>query len=228
MMSYWLTLPSSTSRAANRVVVPCTCNRGSSCRRCRSSSVAPAGCGQGPGSATSRPRTAPRRAPAGRRRPPAMSRSLAANCGELASHGAGGDVIAAPGSYPFIEGAPRSRAPDGLPGRLDQQVTGVRSPALGDPTVVSRAVARLVNAWIEPDIGGQLVGLVEALDLADGRHQPDGDHHINAGDGHQPDDVGSASAAFAMSRSTPACASVRRSYSWVCCSTASCSSFGRY
>ena len=62
--------------------------------------------------------------------------------------GHGGGIPAAPqvASWPISAAV--------MPGRFDQQVTGIRSAALGDPAVVSRAVARLVNAWIEPDIGG--------------------------------------------------------------------------
>lgn len=72
---------------------------------------------------------------------------------QLARDGNGGDVIAAPGPDPFVKGTQRSWAADSLPGRFDQQVTGIRPPPLGDPAVVSGTVARLVDARIPPVSG---------------------------------------------------------------------------
>jgi hypothetical protein len=41
-----------------------------------------------------------------------------------------------------------------------------------------------------PEIGGQLASVAEAADVADGGHERRGDDHVDAGDGHQPLDLG--------------------------------------
>ena len=57
---------------------------------------------------------------------------------------------------------------------------------LGDRPVPRPTVAGLVHARVQAEIGDQLVGAGEALDGADRREQARGDHHVDAGNGHEP------------------------------------------
>jgi hypothetical protein len=57
-------------------------------------------------------------------------------------------------------------------------------------TVAGGRGARLTDLRIEPEIGGQLAPVAEAADVADGGHERRGDGDVDAGDGHQPFDLG--------------------------------------
>ena len=52
--------------------------------------------------------------------------------------------------------------------------------------------ARLTDPWVQAEIGGQLAPIAEAADVADGGHEGRRDDDVDAGDGHQPLDLGPA------------------------------------
>ena len=148
---------------------------------------------------------------------------------QLASDGDGRDVVATLGAgNPVIEGAQRSWSAHGLPSCLHQQVAGVRPALLGDPAMMGRAVAGLVDARVEPD---------DTRPACPGRRSARSDRSPPSAPRRRPCRYREWSSAVsrsdrlgqlcAMSRSTPFSTSLRRSYSWICCSTASCSSPGR-
>ncbi len=92
---------------------------------------------------------------------------------KLARHGDRCDVVAAPGSDPFMEGAQRPRRADGLPRCLDQQMARIGAPAFGNTSVVSRSVSGLSDTWIEADVGDQFLRRREPVDAP----EPGRSHH---------------------------------------------------
>ena len=109
--------------------------------------------------------------------------------GQFARDRDGRDVGAASPCDALVEGPQRSGSADRLPRRFDQHGPGMGAALLGDPPVPRPAVAGLMHARVQAEIGDQLVGAGEALDRADRRHQADRDHHVDARNGHEPLDV---------------------------------------
>ncbi len=104
---------------------------------------------------------------------------------ELARDGDCGDMVAASTSDPASK-KDRDRVPGsthGLPGGLCQHGARVRPTLLGDPPVPGHPLAGLMHARVQAEIGNQLVRAGEAVDGADRRQQPDGDHNVDARDG---------------------------------------------
>gem|GEM_PF-4313266 len=60
---------------------------------------------------------------------------------------------------------------------------------LGDPSGRGWQTAGLTGRRVQPDIGDQLVGGLEAREVADGGHDGDRDGHVDPRDGHQPSGV---------------------------------------
>ena len=58
--------------------------------------------------------------------------------------------------------------------------------------MVGRPGAGLTDPRVEAEICGQLAPVGEAADVADGGHEGRRDDHVDAGDGHQPLDLGPA------------------------------------
>lgn len=104
---------------------------------------------------------------------------------ELARDRNRGDVVTAPTGDALIKCSQRSRPAHRLPGGLDQHGARMRAALLGDPTVPRSIFAGLMHARVQAEIGDQLVGACEALDRPDRSQHADGDHHVDAGDGHQ-------------------------------------------
>jgi hypothetical protein len=73
---------------------------------------------------------------------------------------------------------------------IDEHPARVRAPVLGDPPVVGRLAAGLLDARVQPEIGDQLLGGAEPPELTDGRDQRERDRRVDAGDRHQPADLG--------------------------------------
>jgi hypothetical protein len=55
---------------------------------------------------------------------------------------------------------------------------------------VGGPVAGLADLRVQSEVGGQLAPVAEAADVADGGHERRGDGDVDAGDGHQPLDLG--------------------------------------
>jgi hypothetical protein len=55
--------------------------------------------------------------------------------------------------------------------------------------VSGRRGARLTNARVKPEIGGQLAPIREAADVTDSGHEGRGDGDVDAGNAHQPLDL---------------------------------------
>ena len=77
----------------------------------------------------------------------------------------------------------------GGPSRLDQHAAGMSAPLLGDPTMVRGTWPRLADARIETEITHELLGLAEAVDVADRCDDGERHDHVEAWDRHQPGDV---------------------------------------
>jgi hypothetical protein len=55
---------------------------------------------------------------------------------------------------------------------------------------VAGAFAGLADSRVEPEVRGQLAPVGEAANVADGREEGRGDDDVDAGDAHQPLDLG--------------------------------------
>src|SRR6266540_7116348 len=116
----------------------------------------------------------------------AVAEHVPGDHGELAGDGDGGDVAAAAGGDPFVEGAQRSGRARGVPGRFDQHVPGLAGPLLGDPPVPGRLGARLAHARVEAEIADQVTRGREATDLTDRGDQRRGGDEVHPGQSQQP------------------------------------------
>src|SRR5829696_3373479 len=64
-------------------------------------------------------------------------------------------------------------------------------PLLGDPPMVGRPGSGLSDAWVQAKVTDQLLGAVEAPNIANGRLECERHDQIDAGDRHQTCDTGS-------------------------------------
>ena len=96
------------------------------------------------------------------------------------------DLVAAAGADADEEGVQWPRGLRRRPGGLHQHRPGVAAPDLADPPVMGGAETRLTHARIETEVAHQLLGVLEAVDVADRRHEPRRDGEIDAGDRHRP------------------------------------------
>src|SRR5262245_48012300 len=87
--------------------------------------------------------------------------------GELAGDRDCGDVCAAAGGDPFVEGAQGAGCAAGMPGGLDEHMPRLARTLLADPAVAGRLGAGLVDPRVEAEVAGQLAGGWEAADVAD-------------------------------------------------------------
>jgi hypothetical protein len=62
-------------------------------------------------------------------------------------------------------------------------------PLLRDPPVPRLGLAGLAHLGVEPDIADQLLGRLEAVDVADHRHEGGGRDEAHPGHRHQPLDL---------------------------------------
>jgi len=69
---------------------------------------------------------------------------------------------------------------------LDPHGTGMRTPALADPTMPSQAETGLPHPRVQPDIADQLLRAGKAAHIADCRDETGGDDRIDTGDREQP------------------------------------------
>lgn len=72
-------------------------------------------------------------------------------------------------------------------GSFDQQAAGVRRPGFGDRSLAS-LLARRVLGGNDPEVGGQAVGVIEALELADLGADPQGRQRADPAQASQPGD----------------------------------------
>ena len=105
---------------------------------------------------------------------------------QFAGHGDGGDLpspagfdsleepVKGPGGVASSVGGLDQHAPRPMPGPAWRSAHGWREPA------------GLAHGRVEPDIGDELVGGLEAAEVSDGGHDGHRDGHVHAGDGHQP------------------------------------------
>src|SRR5436190_18338772 len=98
----------------------------------------------------------------------------------------GGDVAAAAGGDPLVEGAQRAGCAGGVPGRFDEHVPGLARPLLADSAVSGGLAARLVDARVEAEVADQLPRTWEAADVADRGEQRGGGDEVDARQGEQP------------------------------------------
>lgn len=86
--------------------------------------------------------------------------------------------------HPLEERAERSRCPGGRPGSLDQDPTHVSASGLADPAVNGGRVPGLAYPRVQPDIGDQLVGVVEPGEVTHRSHDRDPGDRVDPGDRH--------------------------------------------
>jgi hypothetical protein len=106
--------------------------------------------------------------------------------GQLPGGGDDGLLEAASSLDAVIEGPKRARSAAGRPGRLDQHPAGVGAAGLTDPAVHGHAVAGLTNPRVQPQVGDQLVGVVEAGEVPDRGNDADPGDRIHTRNRHQP------------------------------------------
>jgi len=106
--------------------------------------------------------------------------------GHLAGGGDDSLLEPAAGFDALVERAERAGCPRGGPRGLDQHPADVGAAGLADPPVHRCGVARLAHPRVEPEIGDQLVRVVEAAEVADRGHDRDPGDRVDAGDRHQP------------------------------------------
>jgi hypothetical protein len=116
--------------------------------------------------------------------------------GELARDRDGGDVAAAVGGDPLVEGAQGPRCAAGMPGRLDEHVPRLTRALLADPAVPGRLGAGLADARVEAEVADQLPRAGEAADVADRGEQRRGGDEVHAGQRQQPPHLGRAQHLF--------------------------------
>jgi hypothetical protein len=109
---------------------------------------------------------------------------------EFAGDRDGGDVAAAAGGDPLVEGAQRAGCAGGVPGRLDEHVSCLARSLLGDPPVPGWLDTGLAYARVEAEVADQLPGGWEAADVADRRDQRRGGDEVHPGQGEQPPHLG--------------------------------------
>jgi hypothetical protein len=119
----------------------------------------------------------------------AFAQHVPHNHGQLAGHRHGGNVAAAPGADPLVEGPQRTRATHRLPGCLHQHRPCVRPALFGDAPVLSVPLTGLMHTWVQPDVGNQLIWTFEPADRPDCCGKPERHHHVDAWNGHQPLDI---------------------------------------
>ena len=109
--------------------------------------------------------------------------------GELARDGDGRDMAPAPRGGALRERPQRARDLGGSPGRLDEHVAGRGGAFPGQPAVTRRAVARLADRGMQPEIADQVTSGRKPTGVADHRNQRRGGDHVDARDRHQPPHV---------------------------------------
>ena len=101
-----------------------------------------------------------------------------------------GDLRALAGADALEEGAQRTGGLGDRPGRFAEHVAGEAGAGLGDVAVAGAGVARLPHARIEPELADRMACGREAPDVADRGDERRGGVDVDAGDGHQPPDLG--------------------------------------
>ena len=75
------------------------------------------------------------------------------------------------------------------PGGLAEHPARQAGPGLADPAVAGLGVAGLAHPRVEAEVADQLPCRGEAADIADRGHERRGGVHVDARDGHQPQDL---------------------------------------
>ena len=86
-----------------------------------------------------------------------LGQQMPAQNGQLARHGNGGDLVAAPGADADEEGMQRPRRLGCRPGRFDQHGAGMAAADLADPAVVGSAEPRLADPRVQAEVADQLL-----------------------------------------------------------------------
>jgi hypothetical protein len=117
---------------------------------------------------------------------PAAGEHVPGDHDEFARDRDGGDVGAAAGGDPLVEGAQWAGCAGGVPGSFDQHVPCLAWSLLADSPVPGRLGTGLAYARVEAEVADQLPRAREAADLADRREQRGGGDEVDARQGEQP------------------------------------------
>jgi hypothetical protein len=96
------------------------------------------------------------------------------------------DLEAAPGRDPLVQGAQWSRGAQRGERGLHQHAAGLTRPGLGDAPVMGGLPAGLVDRRAQAEVGDELVGAGEPVEVPDRGQHGDRGHRVHPGNGHQP------------------------------------------